>query len=135
VSHRPGAAAVEFALILPVLALLVLGCVDLGRFAYNYIAVQNAARAGAAYGIMHPYPNAGTPAWQTAVQQAAVDEMSQQTGFVSTDLNVQSASINDGNGLWRVQVTVSYPFQTLVSWPELPTNLTLRSQVIMRTIR
>ena len=29
---------------------LLLGAVDFGRFAYNYIAVTNAARAGAAFG-------------------------------------------------------------------------------------
>jgi Flp pilus assembly protein TadG len=42
---RRGAAAVEFALILPLLVTLVLACVDFGQFAYNYIAVTNAARA------------------------------------------------------------------------------------------
>ena len=53
--HRRGAAAVELAMILPVLMTIVLGCVDFGRFAYNYIAVTNAARAGASYAIMNNY--------------------------------------------------------------------------------
>ena len=44
--HRRGVTAVEFALILPLLMTIVLGCVDYGRFAYDYIAVTNAARAG-----------------------------------------------------------------------------------------
>src|SRR2546423_13511130 len=48
-SVRHAVAAVELAVLLPVLTTIVLGCVDFGRFAYNYIAVTNAARAGAAY--------------------------------------------------------------------------------------
>jgi Flp pilus assembly protein TadG len=46
--RRRGAAAAELAMILPLMLILVLGCVDFGRFAYSYIAVTNAARAGAA---------------------------------------------------------------------------------------
>ena len=56
--HRRGAAAVEFAVILPLLVTIVLGCVDFGRFAYNYIALTNAARAGAAFGCMNVYTTA-----------------------------------------------------------------------------
>ena len=46
-SRRSGAVAVELALILPLLVLIVLGAVDFGRFANTYIAVTNACRAGA----------------------------------------------------------------------------------------
>jgi Flp pilus assembly protein TadG len=48
-----GAAAVEFALILPILLLLVLGLVEFGR-AYNVqISLSNAAREGARYMAIH----------------------------------------------------------------------------------
>ena len=42
-----GAAAVEFALILPLMLLLVGGIVDFGRFFYTQNIVVNAAREGA----------------------------------------------------------------------------------------
>lgn len=47
--HRTdrGAAAVEFALILPVLFLVIAGIVDLGRAMYTQSIVTNAAREGA----------------------------------------------------------------------------------------
>ena len=38
--RRRGAAAAELAILLPVLVTIVLGCVDFGRFVYNYIAVD-----------------------------------------------------------------------------------------------
>src|SRR5262249_30660371 len=44
---RRGMAAVELAMCATVLTGIVLGATDFGRFAYTYIAVTNAARAGA----------------------------------------------------------------------------------------
>src|SRR5438128_11094346 len=46
---RRGQALVEFTLILPVLLLVVLGVVDVGRVFSSYEATANAAREGARY--------------------------------------------------------------------------------------
>lgn len=51
---QSGAAAVELALTLPFLLLLVIGVVDYGRAFYTSITVANAARAGAEYGAQSP---------------------------------------------------------------------------------
>lgn len=45
-----GGAAVELAVVFPVLVLLFIGAVDYGRLFYTSIAVANAARAGAEWG-------------------------------------------------------------------------------------
>src|SRR5438034_6510408 len=87
-SGRPAVAAVELAILLPVLVLIVLGCIDFGRFAYNYIAVTNAARAGAAYGMMNNYTSSTLSNWTgnnnanptTGITQAARHEMTNQAG-------------------------------------------------------
>lgn len=44
-----GQTVVELALLLPVLSLLFLGALDLGRVFYSYAAVANATRVGAQY--------------------------------------------------------------------------------------
>jgi hypothetical protein len=44
---------VEFALIVPLLALITLGVIDLGRVFYTYEAVANAAREGARFCALH----------------------------------------------------------------------------------
>lgn len=46
---------VEFALTLPILALLVFVIFDLGRVVYYYSAMQNSAREGARLGVVNPY--------------------------------------------------------------------------------
>src|SRR5690349_12288959 len=97
-AHR-GSAAVELAVALLVLGPVAFGCVDFGRFAYTYIAVTNAARAGAAYGIMNNYSSstlgdfstAGT--WKYGILQAAQAEMPQLT---SSNLTVPTPSTANG---------------------------------------
>jgi Flp pilus assembly protein TadG len=139
--RRRGAAATELALLLPVLVLVVLGCVDFGRFAYNYIAVTNAARAGASYGAMNNYTASTYSTWSAGITQTARDEMSQQVGSGNIgNLKVTVAPpIIDANGLRRVRVTASYPFTTVVTWNlggwGLPSPLTLQQQAEMRLIR
>ena len=51
---RPGQEAVEFALLLPVLLLILFGILDLGRLFHAAITVANAAREGARFGMEHP---------------------------------------------------------------------------------
>ncbi len=138
VHPRRGAAVVEFAIIFPLLMLLVLGCVDFGRFAYHYIAVSNAARAGAGYGSMNTY-NPASPstvaAWQTNTKQAAADELTGQTGFDATELGISLTTIDEGSGDLRIQVTATYPFRTLIPWPGIPSSVSLQRTVAMRKIR
>jgi hypothetical protein len=51
--RESGQALVEFALIVPVLALIAVGILDLGRLFYSYEALANAAREGARYCALH----------------------------------------------------------------------------------
>src|SRR4051794_2670851 len=82
-----GAAVVEMAITLPVLILLILGCIDFGRFACLWIAVTNAARAGAGVGIVSRYPDpdptvAGALVnWQKSVCNAVADELGMGADF------------------------------------------------------
>ena len=45
---------VEFALVLPIMLLLLAGAIDLGRLFYAYVAVENAAKEGALFGARSP---------------------------------------------------------------------------------
>jgi len=68
VSH--GQSLVEFALILPVLAILFLGAVDLTRAFYYYIVLENATREGARVLIDYPYQFDDSAACSAAVREA-----------------------------------------------------------------
>jgi Flp pilus assembly protein TadG len=71
IKKQKGAAAVEFALVAPVLLLIVLGVAQFGWLLGNYLMVANAASSGARYfasqrGTANPYS-----ATQTQVQTSA----------------------------------------------------------------
>lgn len=132
-SARRGAAAIEFAVILPVLILIVLGCVDFGRFAYSYIAVSNAARAGAGYGCVHPFTDGTKPTWEANIRQAAADEMQLIADFDPNQVQITSSPQSVGD--WWVTVDVAYSFHMIVNWPALPNEMTLRRTVTMPGIR
>ena len=52
-----GQALVEFALVLPILLLLLCGIIDFGWLYYNQITLNNAAREGARYAVIHYDPD------------------------------------------------------------------------------
>lgn len=49
-----GQALPEFALVIPVLILILMGVFDFGRAFYAYSAISNGAREGARYGVINP---------------------------------------------------------------------------------
>jgi Flp pilus assembly protein TadG len=58
---QEGSAAVEFAIVLPILILLLAGFFDFGWLFYWQHTVTNASRAGARYGVQANYPVTGNP--------------------------------------------------------------------------
>ena len=49
-----GQSLVEIAILLPLLLLIFMLMLDLGRAVYYYSVIHNAAREGARYGVIHP---------------------------------------------------------------------------------
>jgi Flp pilus assembly protein TadG len=96
-----GQAAVELALVLPVLLLLVFGITEFGRGLEAYLAVQNGAWVGARLGI--------TGASDADIRQAVL----QATSFLdpsqeTIDITPPEGSRNTGDSL-TVRVTYQFP--------------------------
>ena len=56
---RSGQGMVELALALPLLLLLMLGTIDIGRVFFDYVQLRNAVREGAGYGARMPTDTGG----------------------------------------------------------------------------
>ena len=54
-SRDRGAAAVEFALVVPILLLLVFGIIDYGRFFFDSVSLRQGAREGARQAVVQMY--------------------------------------------------------------------------------
>ncbi|MFF1831711.1 TadE/TadG family type IV pilus assembly protein [Paenarthrobacter sp. NPDC058040] len=98
-----GAVAVEFALLVPVLVLLVLGIMEFGR-AYNaQVSLSNAAREGAR---VMAISNDSTAA-RTAAKSAAV---SLNPKLLDTNFTFSASSCTSGA---QMSVTIKYTLKTL----------------------
>ena len=67
IKERKGGSAVEFALVLPVLLLLVFGIIEWGLYLFNSHVITNASREGARKGIVQAVPRVPLSDIQTAV--------------------------------------------------------------------
>jgi hypothetical protein len=95
---------VEFAILLPIFLLVVVGIFDLGRVIYTLSALHNAAREGARYGAVHPCDASGI---ENTAQHFAVG--------LGEGVTVTSAFINmDGDEYPdKIQVTLFFEFRTV----------------------
>jgi Flp pilus assembly protein TadG len=130
---RAGAALVETAIILPLLITLFLACVDFGRYAYTYITLTNAVRAGGAVACRAP----ADVNLALHVRQAILDEFFGQAQVDPERLVIATPvrSTDPVTGYRRVRVAATYRFTTIINWPLLPHEVDLAAAVEMRVIR
>lgn len=133
---RRAVATVEFAIVVPVLVTIVLGCVDFGRFCYAHISVTNAAREGAYYASFHPPKSGDGDLSEWSEDIAAVAKVEMGGRLDESKLEFPTAVLIDElGGMKRVRVEVRYTFETVVPWPLLPNTMILSRAVEMRVLR
>lgn len=131
---RGGAAALELAIVLPLLTLLLLGATDFGRFAHTQIAAAGAARGGAGQASQRRPTTTTRPQWEAAIRQAVRDEMEGLNNFDPSQLNVQITTIDEAPETMRAAIEVTYPFHTLVTWGLIPSEIQIRETVEFRML-
>jgi Flp pilus assembly protein TadG len=125
-----GQSLVEFALLLPVLVMLILGALDLGRAFFTSVTIANAAREGARFGISHPTDSAGMIA--AAIDEAQNSGISLGNSAVAT-ITVSCQDTVSPAGCDRAQplrVSVTYQFRLILGWI-LPQTIPLQSTAVM----
>jgi Flp pilus assembly protein TadG len=113
-----GQALVELALIVPILFLLSLAAIDLGRVFYSLITVTNAARAGAMEAAYHPDSwSSGSPCAATnRVMCAATRESTNSFVTVTTadvTMSCSTSCAKGANPANRVTVSVAGQFSLI----------------------
>jgi Flp pilus assembly protein TadG len=130
-----GGSLVEFAIILPLLLILLFGIIEFGLLLYNQAVLTNASREGARFGIV-----AATPRHNLAqISQVVTDYCDGRlvTFGTSPSLSI-SATPLDTTTLFGddLEVLVTWPY-TFLAMPNLPwiglTNpLTLSARTVMK---
>ena len=97
-SDQKGQSMVEVAIALPVLIMILVGILDLGRAFFTFIALTDAAAEGAAYAAIHP-------SHTTQIRERAADS---SNGLV--ELEVEMVSVD------YAELTAGYPITVAVQF-------------------
>jgi Flp pilus assembly protein TadG len=123
-SARRGVAAVELAILLPLIVFLFVITLDYARLFYFSLTVQNCARNGAMYASD---PTGAMLSPFSSVEQAALSDASS----LSPTPTVSSLTASDAAGTYA-EVTVTYQFRTITGYPGIPNQVNLARTVRMR---
>ena len=99
-----GQETAEFAIILPVLFLLLMGVFDMGRIVFYYDVIYNAAREGARYGIVHSNDDKVEADIEADIETVVRD------WAVALDPQVLTVDSTIDRSAGTVRVTVTYKF-------------------------
>jgi len=135
--NERGAALLEFAIVLPLLAFLLVAMVDFGRGLAISNALKSAARSGAEYGSLFPQDTAGL---QGAVSQALGSGITLAPGAISTVNQCRcsgvvsdcAAACNGGGTAMYLYVRVNYTYTPILSYPGIAANYPLNGTAEFR---
>ena len=118
----------EFALLVPVLLVVLFGTVEFGRLFVSYLVMVEAAHDAARIASL-----GGTSAAATTAADAAV----QMADLAPANLTASVTGTQDATGNWvsgtPVSVSLSYPLPIIVPlfWPILGQSFTIQTAVTM----
>ena len=131
--NQRGVAAVEFALILIPLVLLVFGTIEFSTLLYDKAVITNASREGARAGIVFSYPNRIADGEIVSVVNAYCSDHLISLGGNSTVITTITRSGNASGDDLTVRVSYLYRFLILPSFiATLSGGLNLEGETIMR---
>ena len=135
-----GQSLVELALTLPLLMLVLLGVLDLGRLFLGYVTVANASREGARYGMTNSADCVSNGC--ANIKGQAVNEAG---GLITTaNVTVECASFSNPTNYGacsspqpgdRIRVTVQYNFKFETLYLFGFANMTLSDKTIMAIVK
>jgi hypothetical protein len=113
------------AVVLPLLLLLGIGCMDVGRAIAAWSGLGNATRIGGDWAATHRFTSFTRPTWESQIRSEVQNQMQQVPGFdaASFEFVIEPETMPDGSV--RVRLTSSQTYHPLIDWPVLPTGFTL----------
>jgi Flp pilus assembly protein TadG len=138
-----GTSMVEFAVVLPVFVFLLIGLIEVSRYAYFSIVASHAARAGVQYASQTTETAADANANGAGTRNAALADgqsLSNWTVHSSILCTIagqastcpqNTANSVPANLVYYVQVKVSGTFTSLLNYPGIPSSVPISATAIM----
>lgn len=114
--HQSGQSLMEFALVVTLLLVLLLGIVDFGLAYYTQIVIKNAVAEGGYYASQHPRDDAG-------VRRQIKQELQKLNPPIKdSDITITRVCTSNQE---KTEVAVNYQYQLLINWSLSNTTVTL----------
>ena len=119
----------EFAIILPILLVILIGAIDLGRVFFSTITLVSAAREGARYLASYPedVSNSSGAFYETeqvTIREADNSGLTLTTGEVTVSCTNTDSEVEFCDSGTPAIVTVTHDFELILGWI-LPSPITL----------
>lgn len=114
-----GNAAIELALVLPLLIIVLVGIVDYGHIHFTRLAMTNAAREGARVGVTMP---------ESDVQATAIARAEQYLASAGIEAGVTATVPSSSNPAVTVTITID-PLEPLIGLVPTPARLTVSASM------
>ncbi len=136
--NRRGAEAVEFALILPILVLLVFGSIDYGLYFWQQARATNAILSAMRIGGMTPPPDAELGAGTCSTCVSAV-EASAVANLAAIGITVAAADVRPTmsgvNGVCTMTINTIVDYESVTGLFQVPENYEVNIQVVAQAAK
>jgi Flp pilus assembly protein TadG len=135
-----GVAAIEFAIVGPMLVVMMICTVDLGTGIFRRMQVQNAAQAGAIYAALHGFTASSISTAVTSATNFSGISASPApatfcgcaSGNAISTISCSSTCTGGGSPGTYVTVSAQATYTPILSYPYLPDSFTFNSQSTVR---
>ena len=115
IKEQKGLSAVEFAIVLPLMVLLLFGAIEFGILIYDKAVITNASREGARAGVVYTDPRVSDVEIIAVVDNYCSDKLVTFGSAASPSTTISRAGSNLGDPL-TVRVDYQYEFLVLPSF-------------------
>lgn len=116
--RRRGTAAIEYAIVLPVLLMFVLGIMDTGRLLWTYTTIYRASEAAARCAAI-------SAAVVTATTCSTSGKTQSYAAAAAWGLNIPASAFTVSNPACGMQVSATYDFGFVFPWRSMTLNTTV----------
>jgi len=127
--QQRGAVALEMAILLPVLLFLCFAGIEYGRAISMDMSLTHATRVGADWGATHSFSTLTRGSWETQIKSEVTADIQNTTGFVPANLSVSITTFASSPTSIRVTVATTYLFRPIVTFPGIPSQITMHRSI------
>jgi Flp pilus assembly protein TadG len=131
--NHQGAAAIEFAVVFPILLLILLGIIEFSFILYDKAVISNACREGARAGIVQQSPRVSASQIEATVKNCSSHLINFRGGSITPTVSTSNAPCTDFGDNLTVTATFHYNFFSISNFvPMLASGVDLTAQSVMK---